>query len=522
MYDSLEALLSCDWMPQRRDLNIGVLMIELLASFCVQSLCFVVKENRHTNTRLVRNQTQCATQCETQPEPEEDLSSDCDCDEDDVEARDDNMGAGPSTSTNLCTILREAVQPMADGLSVTLQELTLEMLDHDHALLLDEIFLHTEHVKAREVGVSPALELGNPSSDEGNKRDMFWFKFNRSSFEKAKKPRKADVEQLESKFPAWLQEYRDGLPDVRPARLGEAEDQMVKAYRNNLTLYRRSLELKPILTAIHDISQGKSDKALTCGIGIIRRKMENGTILNSPLLEIDLALRDRNNRYEFSPDSLFAGDDPKLNQKIRLCATLSKLESSLDPQDHTLQKNAQKILEHFIQCPKRKEKAPINPFDSSTYKSLLKKIGEALDACFSKCTKWSDLTLDERANLKIDQNVGSDLQIIDTWVVFHRPKAQASRIVSQDAQKFIEQLRTSSHEPIPRLWEAVVSDKATVDAAPCQVQDSEFLLALKQNEAQIEILKKLESNDCVVVQGPPGTGKSHTIGSYSALFHPCC
>ena len=37
-------------------------------------------------------------------------------------------------------------------------------------------------------------------------------------------------------------------------------------------------------------------------------------------------------------------------------------------------------------------------------------------------------------------------------------------------------------------------------------------LPLLQNDAQLDILKKIESNDCVVVQGPPGTGKSHTIG----------
>jgi hypothetical protein len=306
------------------------------------------------------------------------------------------------------------------------------------------------------------------------------------------------------------------LPEVRPAKNGEIEPPEVAEYRRDLELYRRSTELKPILSKIHDISQGRSDKAVTCGIGIIRKKLKDGTVINSPLLEIDLSLRpDRNDCYEFSPEStLLPGSDSGLNQKIRLCTTLSKLEASPDPQQHTLQKTAQKILEHFIRCPKRQDRDQINPFDSTTYQSLLKRIGRALDPCFSKTTKWNQLSSQARDVLKVDQAAGTELEIVDTWVVFHRPKAQASRVVSQDAQKFIEELlRDQPDAPaVPPLWEKVATNTPVVDVPPSLLDDSDFLLPLQQNEAQLDILKKIESNDCVVVQGPPGTGKSHTIG----------
>jgi hypothetical protein len=105
------------------------------------------------------------------------------------------------------------------------------------------------------------------------------------------------------------------------------------------------------------------------------------------------------------------------------------------------------------------------------------------------------------------------LEIIDCWVIFQRKKADASRVVARDAQRFLEQLQNkNSSENIPQLW-AKITTKPDPQTPITQVPlDKEFLLPLKQNKDQLDILKSLETEDCVVVQGPPGTGKSHTIG----------
>ena len=90
-------------------------------------------------------------------------------------------------------------------------------------------------------------------------------------------------------------------------------------------------------------------------------------------------------------------------------------------------------------------------------------------------------------------------------------------------QRFLHTLQKSSTANIPQLWTPITT-KMPDQQAPItstlkekdresQVPlDKEFLLPLKQNKDQLDILKSLETNDCVVVQGPPGTGKSHTIG----------
>lgn len=46
----------------------------------------------------------------------------------------------------------------------------------------------------------------------------------------------------------------------------------------------------------------------------------------------------------------------------------------------------------------------------------------------------------------------------------------------------------------------------------------ELYFPLPYNEEQVSIIRKLESNDGVVVQGPPGTGKTHTIANVICHF----
>jgi ADP-ribosylglycohydrolase/very-short-patch-repair endonuclease len=45
------------------------------------------------------------------------------------------------------------------------------------------------------------------------------------------------------------------------------------------------------------------------------------------------------------------------------------------------------------------------------------------------------------------------------------------------------------------------------------LSEENILLAKEANEAQIQIISRLDSSGSVIVQGPPGTGKTHTIGN---------
>jgi hypothetical protein len=293
----------------------------------------------------------------------------------------------------------------------------------------------------------------------------------------------------------------------------QCEPERVKDHRSKLDKYRRWKRLEPILKCLYQISQGKSEVALTCGIGILRKEM-GGENINCPLLEIDLTCcRNESGHYELSPDSL------DYASKIRLCPSLSRLEESRLREDReALENKVSKRFDQWMRRNRRKNKVQINPFDPSTYRSLLNKIGRDLDATFRKVQTrdaydkedWEDF----RHFLLADESITKNLEIFDTWIIFQRETQDASKIVSQDAQRFLKTLRDPLvDQDIPKFWTRICTEDALSSAPTASSRDfTDFLLPLKQNMGQLEILEKLESNDCVVVQGPPGTGKSHTIG----------
>jgi len=76
-----------------------------------------------------------------------------------------------------------------------------------------------------------------------------------------------------------------------------------------------------------------------------------------------------------------------------------------------------------------------------------------------------------------------------------------------------------SEERIPSLWTPICTSAgvALSSRATPSFAASEYLLPLKQNKDQLDILKSLESNDCVVVQGPPGRNREFL---FFRLFFP--
>ena len=423
-----------------------------------------------------------------------------------------------SVRVNLCTILRGAVQPKANGLSMSVSGAAVLTLGEMKKTLL----LTSVDIEQEEKCSSKALQKGDPGSD--NQKSNFWFKCSRHTCLKVNRPilclstdsrekrAKADVTLTASESSEWINER--GLA-VKETNQGEMPAP-VKKYKDLLTEYKRQKDLKSMLKKMDDISTGKSDMVLACGIGVIRKRIDDETIINCPLLEVDLSFNIRKDDFELRPECQCLSGD--FNSKIRLCPSLSVLEESDDLEKHTLQKLAQKKLDQFIES---KNKGVINPFDPTTYKSLLTQIGRVLD---KKCTTLSAKTPNPVRFLLSDpkRNDGKeDLQIFDTWIIFQRQKPDASKIISKDAQRFLDKLLDPNQTvEIPPLWTHICTDAVGTPSSKStdfQSEPDDFLLPMKQNKDQLDILKRLESNDCIVVQGPPGTGKSHTIGNTNFL-----
>ena len=395
---------------------------------------------------------------------DDDDSSDWDEDNDPVENEDEGETGENDLRTNLCTILRKAVQPIGNGLTSMRGATVLTLGGVMRKLLLTPL-----HVEEEKECSPPALQIGDHGLE--NSKSNFWFKCRRH------------------------------IPDDKPGRR----------------------ELKPMLKKMHDISKGGSDLVVTCGIGVIRKRIDEDNIINCPLLEVDLSFSNsKEHDFNLSPDASDAiGLVVDINTKIRLCQSLSRFEASSDPKDHTLQVKAQKKLDQFV----KRNKGPINPFDRKTYKSLLNKIGRVLDNDFKKSLTTSNpVHVKDFLSDPKRQDITEELKIYDTWIVFQRQKPNSSKSVSQDAQRFLKIVSDPDTEKeIPLLWKSICTKTAsasdttqTAGASDSHGSSSmamkDFLLPLKQNSDQIAILKTLESNDCVVVKGPPGTGKTHTIG----------
>ena len=70
----------------------------------------------------------------------------------------------------------------------------------------------------------------------------------------------------------------------------------------------------------------------------------------------------------------------------------------------------------------------------------------------------------------------------------------------------------------PVLEESSDGSAVSRRLAEANGEDDEILLAKPANRAQLEIAKRIEQDDAVLVQGPPGTGKTHTIANLMGSF----
>jgi very-short-patch-repair endonuclease len=116
---------------------------------------------------------------------------------------------------------------------------------------------------------------------------------------------------------------------------------------------------------------------------------------------------------------------------------------------------------------------------------------------------------------------GAHLAISTEWVLFARKRS--ADVFVADVRRFQTELAAGSE--IPGVIQAFVSEAAdTVHEAEhieyrglsSSSQASgvrELYFPLPYNEEQVDIVRKLENSDGVVVQGPPGTGKTHTIAN---------
>ncbi|MGD9888404.1 MAG: AAA domain-containing protein [Halothiobacillaceae bacterium] len=165
----------------------------------------------------------------------------------------------------------------------------------------------------------------------------------------------------------------------------------------------------------------------------------------------------------------------------------------------------------------------VNPFEPSTYESVLRSASTLLDG---QGVYWPDQTSADDRSIPPSRD---HLTITDTWVLFARPRSSSQFI--QDIQRFGAKLDESLE--LPPALAAIVTEPSSVleeDVLPpfrgmsfvegsgtsssnSHEKAHELYFPLPYNDEQVQIIQRLEVHDGVVVQGPPGTGKTHTIAN---------
>jgi very-short-patch-repair endonuclease len=160
---------------------------------------------------------------------------------------------------------------------------------------------------------------------------------------------------------------------------------------------------------------------------------------------------------------------------------------------------------------------PVNPFEPSTFENTLKAAVGHLDP------SGAYLPLPQAPTPPAPTE---KLVVTDTWVLFARKRSE--HIFLRD----IERLKKNVVETksLPAVLESlVIEGSSEVKPRPEVVFRGlsssfssegvrELFFPMPYNDEQVSIVRKLESNNGVVVQGPPGTGKTHTIANVICHF----
>ena len=140
----------------------------------------------------------------------------------------------------------------------------------------------------------------------------------------------------------------------------------------------------------------------------------------------------------------------------------------------------------------------------------------------------TSLSIDSRFLLNLSDKVSEQekLLLYSRPVFFIRKKISG---VIKTVEEAIEKIESDGIRPGPfvnivgdqksaEFPDVISSENIGNKLATLNGEDKEILLAKEANDEQLEIARRIEKYDAVLVQGPPGTGKTHTIANLLGHF----
>ena len=170
--------------------------------------------------------------------------------------------------------------------------------------------------------------------------------------------------------------------------------------------------------------------------------------------------------------------------------------------------------------------ADFSPFERASYEPILRQAATLLSSDGVYHPDTSHDPTDRRP-----PPVGANLTITDSWAVYARPRG--GNFFIQDVERLRRHIAAASPETLPAAAARLVTlpgdmaagagialplslsgEAETSESAAYPTGfDGDVFFPKPYNDAQLDIVRRLEAADGIVVQGPPGTGKSHTIAN---------
>ncbi|SDY63473.1 Protein of unknown function [Proteiniborus ethanoligenes] len=132
---------------------------------------------------------------------------------------------------------------------------------------------------------------------------------------------------------------------------------------------------------------------------------------------------------------------------------------------------------------------------------------------------------------KYEENFNTTVNIFDKVTIYNNPVffiRKRTGGVLKALEEIIEQISETGElsgpllnligENVSQLDEGMEQLDFSQSLAAISGEDKDILLSKEANKEQLEIAKRIENYNAVLVQGPPGTGKTHTIANLMGHF----
>jgi AAA domain len=285
--------------------------------------------------------------------------------------------------------------------------------------------------------------------------------------------------------------------------------------RETIAIYEKLFALEQSLEA----AGGESAKELVWGLGLVR--------WHQPPIAIDHCLIEQLVEIEVDPH------DASLRIRPRSTEPFVYIKPFFDlglPGAQIVFDRARKMLSDS------EISAEINPFQRSTYEAVLRLAATQLE---TGAVYYPDVREDHT-----DRSLpplSDKLIVSDHWTIYGR--ARADNFLIQDLARLKDAIGAAENDdglpPAGRRLVQPPEDKPRTDDSgleeilraglggsgttkrpevyptepASEVRVDSFFFPKPFNKEQVEIVRRLEKSDGLVVQGPPGTGKTHTIAN---------